>query len=146
MLILRLPKIIGYAIIQLPDLVFFVYGRIKKFKWFRHRTNVINVIGKNQSEEALLNLQRPDLLHVLSRLSEVENDIVKVFKKLDDIASANITRISKVEEDNKKLFEALHNITITIDRMNNLNPTGLYNVKVHNKTLLRQRSSSKKEF
>ena len=98
----------------MPDFVFFVYGRIKKLKWFRHiaRSNVVKVIGQHELEEGLAtdaeqqisstesqnNLQ----IHDLSRLSKVENDIIKVVKKLDDIAAANITRFSKVEEDNKK--------------------------------------------
>ena len=147
-------KITGYAIIQLPDLVFFVYGRIKKLKCFRSiaTSNIIKVLGQNASDEESAtvvvqeinspetqnDLQRRDL----SRLSKLENDNDKLFKKLDDIEAAN-----------NQLFETLHDMTVAIDRINDLNPTGLSKVKVNNKELcitnhkkVFRRSSSKKEY
>ena len=93
-------KITGYAIIQLPDLMLFAYGRIKKLKCVRNvATTKVMAITNNQSEVApatdvitsceLQNkLEGRESQNGLSRLSNVEYDITKIFKKLDDITSA----------------------------------------------------------
>ena len=81
-----------------------MYDGIKKRKRVRAaaRSHVILVLGQNESEEASAtdgvqdnkydepqnNLQGRDLINVLSRLSTLENDNIKLFKKLDDIAAA----------------------------------------------------------
>ena len=99
--------------IQLPDFILFLYDRIKKLGCFCNvsQSNMITAMGQNEGEWASATdrvqvdgsrgrqntLDGRDILNSLSRmtvkleevdmrLSKVENDNIKIFKRLDDIA------------------------------------------------------------
>ena len=68
-------------------------------------TDAVENIDTNQQQG---NVEGRD---IINRLSKVEEDIITVFKKLDDITAnidsnneLNITRLSKIDEDNIRLF------------------------------------------
>ena len=147
-------KITGYAIIQLPDLILFVYNRIKKLKCVRNasKSNVIMVMPGNEPEEASNtdgvqnnssddsqnNIEGRDSINFLSRLPKIEDDNINVFQKLDDIAAANSTRLTKVEEDNTKFFKKVNDMTEVIDTIYNENITRLSKVEGVNNKLFKE--------
>ena len=88
---------LGYAIIQLPDLLLVLYERLKKIMGCRNLQNT----GTAAIDAAPIQI----LVSTAPRQSQTEAE-----------ANSVMNRVSRVEEDNIKLFRKLDEILVAIDK------------------------------
>ena len=114
--------------IQLPDLILFLYTRIKKIKRLLaiNRSNVIMVMQQNGEEASGTdpvdgidtnqeegNMERNDMVNRLSKLEEAN---ITVFEKLDNMTVSN-DHIFKKLDDMENAIDSVNELNIRVLRI-----------------------------
>ena len=122
----------GYAIIQLPDLLLFLYERLKKIKGLLtlRRSNAIIVMEQNnaglleKSSTKDINQQElevaSDRIDVINRLIKIEKDTIILFEKIERITNSidsGFERQIKMSTDIDSLFKRFDRMAKNVDRI-----------------------------